>query len=144
MTIRVCLAGVTGWAGQTLAKAIQQTDDIQVVSGVSRQHAGRTLSDALGLADVSGMIGASAEEALATPCDVFVEYTKPDVAKANVLAALRHGAHVVIGTSGLADVDFVEVGIAVGLDGDEAGEGFADEAHAGGAVEQIDRLAAVG
>src|SRR5512140_3816903 len=76
MAIRVCLAGVTGWAGQTLAKSIQETDDIQIVAGVSRQQAGRKLSEALGLVDLSGMISASAEEALATPCDVFVEYTK--------------------------------------------------------------------
>jgi len=109
MTIRVCLAGVTGWAGQTLARSIQQTDDIEIVAGVSRQQAGRKLSEALGLADLGGMISASAEEALATPCDVFVEYTKPDVAKSNVLAALRHGAHVVIATSGLTDADFVEI-----------------------------------
>src|SRR6266496_4211674 len=109
MTIRVCLAGVTGWAGQALAKAISQTDDIEVVAGVSRQYAGRPLSDVPGLSDLSGVIRASAEEALETPCDVFVEYTKPDVAKANVLTALRKSAHVVIGTSGLTDLDFVEI-----------------------------------
>jgi 4-hydroxy-tetrahydrodipicolinate reductase len=109
MTIRVCLAGISGWAGQALAKGITQTDDIQVVAGVSRQQAGRILSDALGLPNLSGTISESAEEALATPCDVFVEYTKPNFAKANVLAALRHGAHVVIGTSGLSEPDFVEI-----------------------------------
>jgi 4-hydroxy-tetrahydrodipicolinate reductase len=109
MTIRVCIAGVSGWAGSALAKGISQTNDIEVIAGVSRQHAGSTLSDTLGLPDLNGMISASAEEALATPCDVFVEYTKPDIAKANVLAALRHGAHVVIGTSGLSDSDFVEI-----------------------------------
>jgi 4-hydroxy-tetrahydrodipicolinate reductase len=38
-----------------------------------------------------------------------VEYTKPDVAKANVLAALEHGAHVVIGTSGLTETDYAEI-----------------------------------
>lgn len=51
-------------------------------------------------------IFATAEEALAYPCDVFFEYTKPDVAQANVLAALERGAHVVIGTSGLTDDDY--------------------------------------
>jgi len=40
---------------------------------------------------------------------VFVEFTKPDVAKANVLTALQHGAHVVIGTSGLSDADLTEI-----------------------------------
>jgi len=57
-------------------------------------------------------IYATAEEALAHPCDVFFEYTKPDIAKSNVLAALRHGAHVVIGTSGLTDEDYAEIATA--------------------------------
>ena len=50
-----------------------------------------------------GAIHATAAEALARPCDVFVEYTKPGSAKANILAALERGAHVVVGTSGLTE-----------------------------------------
>jgi 4-hydroxy-tetrahydrodipicolinate reductase len=53
----------------------------------------------------------SAAEALTTACDVFVEYTKPEVAKANVSTALRHGAHAVIGTSGLSDQDLEELDV---------------------------------
>src|SRR5690606_782825 len=41
--------------------------------------------------------------------DVLVEYTKPDVAKGNVLTALERGAHVVVGTSGLTDDDYREI-----------------------------------
>ena len=52
---------------------------------------------------------ATADEALATPCDVFVEFTKPDAAKANIRAALSAGAHIVVGTSGLGDDDFAEI-----------------------------------
>ena len=58
---------------------------------------------------LTGHIYASAAEALATPCDVFVEYTRPDTAKTHVLTALEHGAHVVVGTSGLADSDFAQI-----------------------------------
>jgi 4-hydroxy-tetrahydrodipicolinate reductase len=42
---------------------------------------------------------------------VFVEYTKPDTAKDNVLAALVRGAHVVVGTSGLTDDDFADLDV---------------------------------
>ena len=38
-----------------------------------------------------------------------MEYTKPDGAKANILAALDAGAHVVVGTSGLTDDDYGEI-----------------------------------
>ena len=67
---------------------------------------GRVLGDVLGEPRLTGPRPRSAAEALATPCDVFVEYTKPDSAKANILTALEHGAHVVVGTSGLTDDDF--------------------------------------
>jgi len=40
---------------------------------------------------------------------VFVEYTRPESAKSHILAALQHGAHVVVGTSGLTADDFAEI-----------------------------------
>jgi 4-hydroxy-tetrahydrodipicolinate reductase len=109
MTIRICLAGASGWAGSALARAIAQSKDIAVVSAVSRTHAGRSLGDVLSEPSLTCPVYATAQEALAVPCDVFFEFTKPEAAKAHVLAALEHGAHVVIGTSGLTDADYVEI-----------------------------------
>lgn len=105
MTIRVCLAGATGWAGAALAKGIAQADDLELVAGVSRQHAGERLGGVLGISNLNVLLSGSADQALATACDVFVEYTRPEIAKANVSAAIRRGAQVVIGTSGLTDQD---------------------------------------
>lgn len=110
MTLRICLAGATGWAGSALARAIAGADDLSLVAGVSRQHAGRRLGDVLDLPGQEALLCASAAEALATPCDVFVEYTRPEAAKPNVATALRRGAHAVIGTSGLPDEDLAELG----------------------------------
>ncbi|HEU0296654.1 MAG TPA: 4-hydroxy-tetrahydrodipicolinate reductase [Anaerolineales bacterium] len=110
--IRVCLAGATGWAGSALARAIAQSDDITLVSAVSRTHAGQVLGDVLAEPRLTCPIFANAEEALAKPCDMFFEFTKPDVAKSNVLTALEGGAHVVIGTSGLTDADYDEIAAA--------------------------------
>ena len=110
--IAVCLAGATGWAGSELARGIVRSSDVTLVAAVSRRHARRDLGEVLGQADLTCPIYASATEALAQPCDVFVEYTKPDQAKANVLAALDRGAHVVIGTSGLADESYGEIDAA--------------------------------
>jgi len=108
--IRVCLAGATGWAGSELARGIAGHDDLALVAAVSRSQAGRTLGDVLNEPRLAGcVIAANAADALATPCDVFVEYTRPDSAKANVIAALEHGAHVVVGTSGLTDADYAEI-----------------------------------
>jgi 4-hydroxy-tetrahydrodipicolinate reductase len=112
MTIRVCLAGATGWAGSALAHAIAQSDDIELVAAVSRTHAQRVLGDVLHEPRLACPVYATAQQALAHPCDVFFEYTKPEVAKANVMAALQQGAHVVIGTSGLTDADYTDIATA--------------------------------
>ncbi|UUZ77289.1 hypothetical protein LP414_08430 [Polaromonas sp. P1(28)-13] len=109
MVLKVCLAGATGWAGSELARSIAGTTDLALVAAVARKHAGRVLGEVLGEPRLTGHIYASAAEALATPCDVFVEYTKPDSAKTNILAALGHGAHVVVGTSGLTESDFGDI-----------------------------------
>ena len=112
MSINICLAGATGWAGSALAHAISKTSDIALVSAVSRSHAGKNLSEILGGPGLDCPIYATVQEALSNKCDIFFEYTKPEVAKSNVLAALQHGAHVVIGTSGLTDTDYVEIASA--------------------------------
>jgi len=112
MTIRVCLAGATGWAGSALARTIAHTDDINLVSAVSRTHAERILGDVLGEPMLNCPVFASAPEALAEPCDVFFEFTKPDVARSNVLAAISNGVNVVIGTSGLSETDYAEIASA--------------------------------
>jgi len=111
MVIKVCLAGATGWAGSELARSMAKATDIAVVAAVARRQAGRVLGDVLGEPRLTGRICASAAEALAHPCDVFVEYTRPDSAKANILAALEHGAHVVVGTSGLSESDFAGIDV---------------------------------
>ena len=109
MAIRVCLAGATGWAGSALARAIAETTDLILVSAISRTHAGRSLGVALGEPALNVPVMSTAVEALTHRCDVFVEYTSPDIAKSNILAALDHGAHVVVGTSGLTQDDHAEI-----------------------------------
>ena len=111
MTIKVCLAGAAGWAGSELARGIAHTTDLKLIAGVSRTQAGQTIADVLQEPRLSGWFYASAAEALHHPCDVFVEYTKPTSAKANIITALEHGSHVVVGTSGLTDQDYAEIDV---------------------------------
>ncbi len=109
--IKVCLAGATGWAGSELARSMARTADLALVAAVSRTYAGRALGEVLGEPRLDCPVYGSAADALVNPGDVFVEYTKPDTAKANIMAALERGAHVVVGTSGLTDGDFADIDV---------------------------------
>lgn len=115
MAIRVCVAGATGWAGSSLSEGIHRASDMELVGAVSRSSAGKTLGDVIDVSELQTVVSGSAEEALETNCDVFFEYTKPDVAKSNILHALEAGCHVVVGTSGLDDGDFQEISKAAEL-----------------------------
>ena len=112
MTIQVCLAGATGWAGSALARGIAASGDIALAAAVSRTHAGHNLGDVLGEPRLACPVYGTAAEALVQPCDVFFEFTKPDVARDNVLTALGRGANVVIGTSGLGEADYARIAAA--------------------------------
>jgi 4-hydroxy-tetrahydrodipicolinate reductase len=113
MSIKICFAGATGWAGTALARGIAAEGDLTIVSAISRSHAGKRLGDVVGDARLTAPIAGDVRAALrAAPCDVFVEYTAPAVAKDNILVALEHGAHVVVGTSGLTDQDYLEIDAA--------------------------------
>lgn len=109
MALRVCVAGATGWAGSALARAIHEAPDLELVAAISRSGAGKSLGEALGVKGLKTPTFAATTEALKTPTDVFVEFTKPDVAKSNILLALKSGAHVVVGTSGLSQDDYQEI-----------------------------------
>src|SRR5919112_5522324 len=112
MKLNVCIAGATGWVGKPLCLAVSGADDLNLVGAVSRTHKGRNLKDALGNSDLDLTVSGSVAEALNTPTDVLVDYTKADVVKGNVLTAIGKGVNVVIGSSGLTDEDFVEIGRA--------------------------------
>jgi len=109
MTIKVCVAGATGWVGKPLCRAVSQAADMALVGAVALRSAGQNLADAAGLPGLDVAISGSVEQALQAPTDVLVDYTRADAVKANVLAAVRLGVHVVIGSSGLAEEDFAEI-----------------------------------
>jgi 4-hydroxy-tetrahydrodipicolinate reductase len=95
--------------GAQLSQAIQAAPDLTLSGAVARSSAGRNLGKVLDIAGIDLKVQASPQEALKAPCDVFVEFSSPQVAKSHVLQALTAGAHVVVGTSGLTDEDYEEI-----------------------------------
>lgn len=105
------MAGATGWVGSAVANGVAAADDLEIVAAVSRSHASKKLGDVLEGANPEAPIFANVEEALNIPCDVFVDFTKPNTVKQNVLAAIRRGIPVVVGTSGLSDADYADLAL---------------------------------
>lgn len=109
MKIKICIAGATGWVGMPLCSAVSEADDLKLVGAVSRTYEGRCLKDINGMPSMDLIVRGSVSEALDTPTDVMVDYTRADVVKSNVMTAIRKGVHVVIGSSGLTEEDFIEI-----------------------------------
>ena len=112
MTTRIILAGATGWVGRALVAAIADSPDLALVGAVARSAAGKDAGEAAGARALGVRISAKLGDALAAPCDVVIDYTKPDVVKHHALQALAHGCHVVIGTSGLSADDYAKIDTA--------------------------------
>ena len=112
MAVRVILVGATGWVGRALVAALGQRQDLALVAAVARSAAGRDSGQAAGVAANGVAVVASLAEALETPADVMIDYSKPGVVKGHVLAALAAGLSVVVGTSGLSASDYAEIDAA--------------------------------
>ena len=112
MTMRVIVAGATGWTGSAVARAVLASEDLVLAGAVARSSAGRDLGEALGGSTFGVTVVATVEEALRAGADVLVDYTAPQAVKANALAAISSGVAVVIGTSGLSAEDYAEIDAA--------------------------------
>lgn len=94
--IKVAVAGSSGRMGRAVVDAVSAADDMMVVCGV----------DPHPLHAEAFPVHPSVEEALAIEeVDVMVDFTRPDVAAANIRCALSHGVDCVLGTTGLAPAD---------------------------------------
>lgn len=108
--IKVFIAGGTGWAGSELSKGVFKHQNMRLVGAISRTHAGRNLAEILSLETTTIPVFENIDTALAeVDFDVLVDYTKPEIAKINILKTLKKGKNIVVGTSGLTKDDYKEI-----------------------------------
>lgn len=97
--LAVCVAGITGWTGEAVARGVQDAPDLRLVSGVARSAAG---TEHLGVP-----VYATVAEALdAGGVDVLVEYTSHATVEAHTRTAIERGVPVVVGSSGLSGAEY--------------------------------------
>lgn len=109
MKLKICVAGATGKVGRGLVEAIHASEDLELVSAISRTYQNQNLGIVLHNPQLNVPIFGTAAEALNLSTDVLVDYTKPNIVKKHVLTALSRKVRVVIGTSGLSDDDYAEI-----------------------------------
>jgi 4-hydroxy-tetrahydrodipicolinate reductase len=78
MTIAVAVIGAAGRMGNTVCRAVESAEDLELVGRFE-------IGDELG--DLSG-------------ADIAVEFTTPEASAGNVLHCVRRGVHAVVGTTG--------------------------------------------
>jgi 4-hydroxy-tetrahydrodipicolinate reductase len=103
------VAGVSGWTGSAVTRAVLAADEFELTGAVARRHAGRDVGELLGLPPCGVAVTNDLGEALACPADVLVDFTSPDSVKQRTLDALARGVRVVIGTSGLTGADYADI-----------------------------------
>jgi 4-hydroxy-tetrahydrodipicolinate reductase len=107
--LKVCVAGITGWTGKSVALAVYKSSEFELASGVSKRSCGIDIGKALGLEPNGIKISPTVVEALEKPVDVLIDYTHPEIVKQNALTAIHKGVAVIIGTSGLTDDDYADL-----------------------------------
>jgi 4-hydroxy-tetrahydrodipicolinate reductase len=80
--IRVAVAGAAGRMGETVCRAVERADDLELV------------------ARADPALNTTLTDALAEQPNVLVDFTIPETAVANARQAIEGGIHVVIGTTG--------------------------------------------
>lgn len=108
--IKVAIAGIRGRMGKTAFEAIQATEGMEVVAAYDYKHEGKQF-DGVDVVERGGVPFYSSMEQLVqeTTPDVFFDVTRPNVVFENVMEALKHQLHIVVGTSGLTEASLDQI-----------------------------------
>lgn len=102
--MRVGVVGAVGRMGAETCRAIDASDDLELVAAISPTHSGTPLQELIGVG--SDLVVAEDLDALTDAgCEVAVEFTGPATAGENLVGLLERGIHAVVGATGFDDHD---------------------------------------
>jgi 4-hydroxy-tetrahydrodipicolinate reductase len=102
--LRVGVSGAAGRMGVTVCRAVAADDSLELVAAVDPQHSGLDLRHVTGL-DIDLEVGGDADTFAAARCDVVVDFTVAEAARAVLPRLAELGIHAVVGTTGLTPDD---------------------------------------
>ena len=103
--IQVLVSGALGRMGTEICKAVDGADDMTLAGGVDP-----AATDDTTIGSNAAPVFASLKTAIeVTRPDVVIDFTRPDVAEANVRCALELGVNCVLGTTGLSEERLREI-----------------------------------
>ena len=103
--IQVLVSGALGRMGPEICKAVDGADDMTLVGGVDPAATDDTT---IGSDDAPVFASLKTANEVTRP-DVVIDFTRPDVAEANVRCALELGVNCVLGTTGLSEERLREI-----------------------------------
>ncbi|MFW6306484.1 MAG: 4-hydroxy-tetrahydrodipicolinate reductase [Bacillota bacterium] len=106
MSKRVIVNGALGRMGQEVVKTVTtETEDI-IVGVCDRENIGQDIMDLLSLEGEEVIINNNLEETIKnTNPDVVIDFTTPSVVMENINIGLSNGINMIVGTTGITDVD---------------------------------------
>ncbi|HUF81298.1 MAG TPA: 4-hydroxy-tetrahydrodipicolinate reductase, partial [Burkholderiales bacterium] len=112
-TVKVAIAGSAGRMGRAVLEAVLHAPDMKVAGALEQQgHAamGRDAGELAG-SPCGVAIGNDIAKTVAA-CDVLIDFTRPEGTLEHLAACRRHGARMIIGTTGFSDAQKKQIAAA--------------------------------
>ncbi|EHJ93904.1 4-hydroxy-tetrahydrodipicolinate reductase [Vreelandella boliviensis] len=108
---RIAIVGVAGRMGRTLVNAVEQEAEATLAGGIVEPGSSLAGADIGELAGVGkrGVVAVDSLESIVDDFDVLIDFTAPQVTLANLVFCAEHGKRIVIGTTGMSDVELAEL-----------------------------------
>jgi 4-hydroxy-tetrahydrodipicolinate reductase len=104
--MKVAIAGSTGRMGRVLIETVLNAPDTELVAALEQTgnpHIGKDAGEFAGQS--CGVRVSDDADSAAAGCDVLIDFTRPEGTLAHLAACRKHGARMVIGTTGFADAE---------------------------------------
>lgn len=95
--------------GQVVCQTVVAEEGMDLVAAVDPYTAGRSLADVAGVEEDGLMMAADNQALVDATCEIVVDFTQLDAARANLAFYAANGIHAVIGTSGFTVADHDQI-----------------------------------